>query len=166
VADELAVAPAVGLRIVWDRAAVAAYPDAGATHSAWRLEGDLTPAFSALRVLSAATREGGLLLLAAARPADADGHAEEAVAALLALPDGAAEPVSEALISTEYAADGSIRRVGLELYKEGDDYPVRAAGDAAEDPAAGADPGRRAARLEFRLDGDEGVALYEIVEAA
>ena len=165
-ADELAVAPAEGLRIVWDRDTVAAYPEAGTADPAWRLEGELAPAFSALRVLSAATREGGLLLLAAARPAAAEGHDEEAVAALLAPADGAPEPVSEALISTEYAADGSIRRVGLELYKEDDDYPVRAAGDAAGEPAAGADAGRRVARLEFRLDGAEGIALYEIVEAA
>jgi hypothetical protein len=165
VTDELTLAPAERLRVIWSRGAVAAYASPGEVEPAWRLEGELAPAFSALRVISAATGDGSLLVLASARPAKAAGHDEEAVAAALGEPGEAPEPLSEALLSTEYAADGSIRRLGLELYKQGDDYPVRAAGDAIDTRSSNDDSVRReSARLRFRMDGSEGVALYEIIE--
>jgi hypothetical protein len=89
----------------------------------------------------------------------------DAVAAVLVSPEGAPATVEEALVSTEYAADGAIRRLGLELYKEGDDYPVRGAGDATGAAAADAD-GRDVTELAFRLDGNAGAALHEIVRPA
>ena len=132
-----------------------------------RLEGALAPEFSALRVVSAATADGTLLLLCAARPEAAAHHDEEAVAAILVSPEGEPEAVEEALVSTEYAADGAIRRLGLELYKEGDDYPVRGAGDATDTGAVEAEGARRdGGELAFRLDGSAGAALYEIVHPA
>ena len=165
-ADELALAPAEGIRVIWDRAAVAAYAAGeGEPDPAWRLDGSLTPGFSALRVVSGATADGSVLLLAAARPAAAASHDEEQVAALVAGPDAGAEPIEEALVSTEYAADGSIRRIGLELYKPGDDYPMRGAGDAVRTSLAGTGAERHdISVLDFRLGGSRGVALYEIVQ--
>ncbi len=164
-ADELSLTPAEGLRVVWDRAAVAALVNGdGESQAGWRLEGSLAPGFSTLRVVTGATADGSLLLLCAARPEGAAHHDGEAVAAVVADPEGGMEPISEALVSTEYAADGSIRRLGLELYKPGADYPLRGAGDATRAFSSEADGERRdSAHLSFRLNGSEGVALYEIV---
>jgi hypothetical protein len=157
-ADQVALAPADGLRVIWDR-------DAVGREDAWRLEGTLEPAFAALRVLSGRAADGSLLVLCAARPVAAAHHDEELVAAGLVDPDGEVHEVAEALLSTEYAADGSIRRLGLELYRPEADYPVRAAGDATEGSESTGDGlRRRRAVLDLRLDGSEGTALYEIVE--
>ena len=167
-ADQVRLTPAEGISVAWDTDAVRALvTDESREQPAWRLEGALAPVFSVLRVVSGATADGTLLLLCAARPEAAAHHDEEAVAAVLVSPESAPEAVEEALISTEYAADGAIRRLGLELYKEGDDYPVRGAGDATDTGAAEADGERRdEARLAFRLDGSVGAALYEIVHPA
>ena len=164
-ADELRLTPAEGLTVAWDRAAVAALAGTDGGGAPWRLEGELQPRFSALRVISGATRDGALLFLCAARPAEARNHDEELVSALVVSPEGERHEIEEALVSTEYAADGSIRRLGLELYKEGDDYPVRGAGDATSTPGAG-EGGRAVAELDFRLDGSAGTARYEILRAA
>ncbi len=164
--EELSLTPAEGLRVVWDRATLAALADGGDEPDAgWRLEGSLEPGFTALRVVSGATADGSLLILCAARPEGAAHHDEESVAAIVAEPEGGVVPISEALVSTEYAPDGAIRRLGLELYKEGDDYPLRGAGDATEATSSeGGGERRDSARLSFRLDGSEGAALYEIVQ--
>jgi hypothetical protein len=168
VAEELLLRPAEGIGVVWSRAAAGALargdgePDGG-----WRLDGSLDPGYTALRVITAATADGSALFICAARPEGAAHHDEEAVAATLVDPDGVVATIEEALISTEYGSDGAIRRLGLELYKGGDDYPVRAAGDAAEDLSDRTSGSRHdRARLRFRLAGNEGVALYEIVHRA
>lgn len=162
-ADELTLAPAEGLRVTWDRAALAALPTRDASErSGWRLDGSLEPEFDALRVLSAAAGDGSQLALCAARPAGAANHDEEMVAAAVVDPEGNVHEIEEALVSTEYAADGRVRRVGLELYRPGNEYPLRGAGDAVE-ATSGQGDGRDFARLRFRLDGSEGVAVHEIV---
>jgi hypothetical protein len=165
---EIALAPADGLEVVWDPAAVAALAgDGGADAEPWRLEGSLAPGFAALRVISGATPEGSLVLVCAARPQGAEHHDEDLVAAVVVDPDGESQAISEPLVSTEYAADGSVRRLGLELYKEGDDYPVRGAGDTTSSSSSEADGERRErAELAFRLDGATGRALYETVRPA
>jgi hypothetical protein len=165
-ADELRLSPAEGLTVAWDRAAVAALakPDGG--DAPWRLEGELSPRFGALRVISGATRDGALLVLCAARPERASNHDEELVTAIVVTPEGEAQQIEEALVSTQYAADGSIRRLGLELYKAGDDYPVRGAGDATSATPASGEGGSDVAELDFRLDGSAGTARYEILHAA
>jgi hypothetical protein len=166
VADELRLTPADGVAVVWDRAAVAALATPSAdTGSAWRLEGSIVPGFSLLRVISGATEAGSLLMLCAARPEGAASHADELVAAAGAGPEGELDAIEEALVSTQYAADGSIRRLGLELYKPGEDYPLRGAGDATEASSSEADGERRErAELSLRLDGNPGTASYEIVQ--
>ncbi len=165
---EIALSPADGLRVVWDRDAVTALGRSEAADaSPWRLEGSLAPGFEALRVVSAATGDGHLLLLCAARPNGAEHHDQDHVAAVLVDPAGEPESISEPLVSTEYAADGTVRRLGLELYKEGDDYPVRGAGDATDSTATEDDGERRQrSELAFRLDGGAGHALHEIVRPA
>ena len=154
-----------GVRVRWDARTVAAYASAD-PDPAWALEGTLAPAHSALRVFSGATREGSVLLLAALRPADADAHGDERIGAVLIEAEGNLIGMEEVLLSTEYAGDGAIRRITLELYREGDDYPLRGAGDAIG-TGAGEREGHRidSATLRFRLDGSEGTALYEIVHA-
>ena len=162
-ADELTLAPADGLRVTWDRAALAALPTRDATEQpGWRLDGSLEPAFDALRVLSGAATDGSLLALCAARPTGARNHDADAVAAAVVDPEGNVHEIEEALVSTEYGADGRIRRLGLELYRSGNDYPLRAAGDAVE-ASSGEEEHRDFARLRFRLDGSDGVAVCEIV---
>jgi hypothetical protein len=168
VADELRLAPADGVGVIWDRAAVAAIAKPGAeTGPAWRLDGSLDPGFSLLRVVSGATEAGSLLMLCAARPQGATDHAEELVAALLVSPDGDSEEIEEALISTQYASDGSIRRLGLELYRPGDDYPLRGAGDVTGTSSSEENGARHErAELRLRLDGTPGAAIYELVRRA
>ena len=152
-----------GVRVRWDAGAVAAYASAE-PERAWSLEGSLTPKHSALRVLSGATADGSILLLAAARPAETEAHDSELIGALLVEDGGNVVAMDEVLLSTEYTADGAVRRITLELYREGDDYPLRGGGDAAS-TSAGERDGHRAesATLRFRLDGSEGAALYEIL---
>jgi hypothetical protein len=165
-AEELRLTPAAGLAVTWDLAAVAALAKPGAGEGpVWRLEGELAPRFSVLRVVSGATRDGALLVLCAARPGEAEHHDEELVAASVVPPDGEPQAIEEALVSTEYGADGSIRRLGLELYKENDDYPVRGAGDARSRAGNAGGEGPDLAELEFRLDGSAGAARYEILHA-
>ena len=166
-ADELRLAPADGIAVIWDRAAVAGLGAPGEADPAWRLDGSLDPGFSLLRVVSGATENGSRLMLCAARPLDATHHAEELVAAAVVEPEGDVAEIDEALVSTQYAADGSIRRLGLELYKPGDDYPLRGAGDTTG-TSSSEDNGTRhdRAELSFRLDGSAGAATYEIVRRA
>jgi hypothetical protein len=165
---EIALNPAEGLRVVWDPSAVAALARGeGAGGPSWRLEGSLAPRFESVRVVSGATDAGGLLLLCAVRPRGAQHHDEDLIAAVVVDPAGESKQISEPLVSTEYAADGSVRRLGLELYSDGDDYPVRGAGDAAGFTSTEADGERRErAELALRLDGEAGRALYEIVRPA
>lgn len=158
---ELVLEPAPGLAVRFESGPAGPEPEP----PAWRIEGELEPRHSALRVLAAALADGSLLVLAAARPADASDHEAESVRALVVGAGGEREEIEEALVSTEYGADGRIRRVGLELYRPDEDYPLRAAGDAtASERLAGARPGDRSL-LDFRLEGRRGRAAYEIVRA-
>lgn len=165
VAEGLTLELATGLGLSWDPETARAYAGDGETSErAWRLDGALEPAHSALRVLSAATEDGSALVLAAARPEGADGHDEETITAILVDVKGEVTRFEEALLSTQYAMDGSVRRIGLELYEAGQDYPLRGAGDATSTSASDEGGSRcERAELRFRLDGSHGVALYEIL---
>ncbi len=129
----------------------------------WSLAGSLTPGNSALRVLTA-TVDGALLMLASVRPQGADAHDEEKVTALLLENGGKRTEFDEVLLSTQYDSAGSVRRVGLELYPEGDDYPSRGAGDTIE-LGRGPEGDHSIAKLDFRFDGRRGTAVYEIIHA-
>ena len=164
-AEGIAIEPAPGIRVVWDDLAETRSALSAEEPSApWRLEGELGSSHTALKVLTASAGKGSLLLLAGARPDGADGHDAESPHAVLISGSDELTPIEEALISTQYSASGAIERVGLELYAEGDDYPVRGAGDVRR--ASAADEGafrREHAWLDFRLDGEVGAAILDIV---
>ena len=165
--EGIAIELAPGVRVVWDDLEQARTDLAAQEATArWRLDGDLRPSHSALRVLTGAPGNGSLILLAAARPADADGHDTENPQAVLVPRSGDLKPIDEALLSTQYSADGRIERIGLELYAKDDDYPIRGAGDVRRAAAAEKDSLRREqAWLDFRLDGEPGDAILDIVWA-
>lgn len=160
-ADELSLSAADGVRVIWDRHALGTLASRNGSGRAARLEGSLGRDWDSVRIVSGAAADGSLLALCAARPAGAANHDTDAVAATVVDPEGAVHEIEEALLSTEYSADGRVRRFGVELYRPGNDYPLRAAGDAIEDDGDG-----DAVILTFRLDGSEGTALYEIVRQA
>jgi hypothetical protein len=119
------------------------------------------------RSIGIAFSDGGLLALTAVRPPASAGHGDEVVAAVLCGPDGAPLEVSEALLSTEYGADGVQRRATLELWTDGEEgQPLRGAGTLISS-ASVRRPGLSAEIAFFRwsLDGRDGLGHYEIVRA-
>ena len=95
----------------------------------WELEGELDwDEIEVVRVLTARFEDGRCLALAAIHPAGAEGHGDDAIAGVL-VSDDEPEALAEALVSTEYGADGEVRRIGLELYHEHEGLPLRVAGD-------------------------------------
>jgi hypothetical protein len=145
------------------RAADQADP-AGEPH--WRLaETPDWESIESLRVLTAAFGETALLIVIA-RPAGAEGTDEEAVAGLRLSPAGA-EAIEETLVSTEYDADGAVRRVGAELWP-GAGIARRLAADRSGEPVESAADGvrREAVAMAFRLDGVAGSGMHELLRAA
>jgi len=117
------------------------------------------------RSIGIAFSDGGLLALSAVRPETAEGHGEEAVAAVLCGPDGAPAEVAETLLSTEYGPDGVQRRATLELWIDAEDgQPLRGAGTLISASTV-RHPGLRAEIAFFRwsLEGREGLGHYEVV---
>src|SRR5436190_13020371 len=82
------------------------------------------------RSIAVAFSDGGLLALSAARPDGAGDHGAEEIVAALVGPEGEAVPIEEALLSTQYDADGRHRRATLELWPEGEAQPPLRAGGA------------------------------------
>ena len=71
----------------------------------------------------------------------------------------------EVLLSTEYGASGAPRGSGSRCIEEPDGYALRGAGDAnarAGRDRVGRHGGARSRSLDFRLDGEDGAAVYEI----
>lgn len=167
--EPVALELAPGVRVVWDTEAVRELAPAGASEprQLWTLEGSLD-GYSLLRVFSGAVEDGRLVLFAAVRPGEAREHGEELVAAAVVGPEGP-RAAEEPLLSTEYAQDGSPRRVTLELWLTDEDYPLRGAGDATAvaHQERGEDGYSRAgAALSFRFEGGRGTASYEITRKA
>lgn len=111
--------------------------------------------------------DGGLLALTASSPGGGDGHGEEEVAAVLCDPDGAPLLLEEALLSTEYGADGVQRRATLELWQDPEaGQPLRGAGTLISSTAVSRG-GRRSQIAFFRwsVEGREGLGHYEIARA-
>ncbi len=109
--------------------------------------------------------DGGLFALTAVRPAGADGHGDEEVAAVMCDPDGAPIEFDETLLSTEYGDDGVQRRATLELWPDGENgAPLRGAG-ALISSASVRRQGLNAEVAFFRwsVEGREGLGHYEIV---
>jgi len=155
-----------GARVEWDpdRLTALATPAPGQpAEPVWRL--DVEPDWAtieSLRLISAAFDDGRLLAVVALRPPDAEGHDETDVRGALVQANGEVVELAEALLSTEYDADGAPTRIGLELYTYADAIPLRVAADRAGDDSPHAD-GRRAIPMSFRLEGTSGAGLLEVV---
>jgi hypothetical protein len=133
----------------------------------WTLAGEIDwDEIEAIRLLGGRFEDGRTLAVGAIRPAGADGHGDEIAIGALRDEEGPV-PLEEVLISTEYDAAELPRRVGLELFREGEKIPLRVAGDVRN--AASLEEGavhRLRAILELRLDGTPGVGVYEILTAS
>jgi hypothetical protein len=136
--------------------------------SPWSFERQPAEPPPLLRVLSAALDDGTALGLASAMPPGSAGHGDEEVGAFVVRPGRDPEPIAEALLSTEYDAEGRVRRAGLELWTGESGPPARGAADREVTGVAvtrGALAGE-AVPMAFRLDGVEGVAVYELLRPA
>jgi hypothetical protein len=150
------------LRFEWPVARLETF-DGSETDPLWELAGPLDwDEIELLRVFSGRLDDGRAIALVALRPAGAAGHGDDAVAAVL-LDGGETKSLAEALLSTEYGADGEARRIGLELYPEDQGLPLRVAGDVTgvdEFPAGGTERKRIALRLRA---GSEGTGILDVV---
>ena len=158
---ELAVRDAV-VRFLWAPAPGADTEDA--VPSPWRLESE--PDWKRLeniRLVSAAFDDGAALGLASLRARGARGHGDDAVVARVIDADGQEKVASEALVSVEYDAEGTPRRLGLELWIDPDSPPLRVAADREGDSPIESERGRQAIPMTFRLDGTAGSGRYEIL---
>ena len=168
VAIELTDPAGEPLRIEWTTEALAALDPAASDQApVWRLGGELDwDEVEALRVVSGRLDDGRLLAIAAVRPVDARGHGEEVVAGVLGDSTGF-DPLAEALLSTEYGSDGLPGRVGVELYREGGELPVRIAADVTA-TAAGEQGGvrRTSAALALRASGSAGAGILDVLTRA
>jgi hypothetical protein len=123
------------------------------------------------RTVSAWLGEDLTVSLTAVRPAGADDHAAEAVAA--AILDRDEEGVSRALdvadprLSTTYDDEGRQRQAGLELWVDENGYPRRAAGEIT--CGTSLDLGRLrldCAFFRWRMEGREGFGRYDVLRRA
>ncbi len=117
------------------------------------------------RFVTAATDEGSLLHVVAVRPQAATPHGDELVAGQIAdqQGDNGATPFEEVRLSTIYGPDGLPRTAGAELYRPGDEFPSRLAGEAVSGSVV--DLGDTAVAISFfrwTLVGRPGWGTYEI----
>jgi hypothetical protein len=134
------------------------------TKSPWALESE--PDWSQLegiRLVSARFDDGAVLGVAALRPREGRGHGDDVVIARLLESDGEETTTSDALVSVEYDAGGTPRRLGIELWPESDSPPRRIAADREAESEARSAEGRDAVAMRFRLDGTGGSGLYEVL---
>ena len=111
------------------------------------------------RFVSAAAPGGRFLSVAASRPATAAAHGDELVGGQIvdAESGGEPNPLETVRLSTVYDSEGVPRKVGLELYRPGEELPERAAGEAVW-----AAPGISFVR--WNLAGSPAWGTYEIEE--
>lgn len=114
------------------------------------------------RSVAVAFADGGLLALAACRPAGAAGHGEEEMNAVLSDPAGELS-LGEALISTEYDERGRHRRATLELWTQ-EAAPLRGAGTIISGATLEVAELRvEIAFFRWSVNGRPGLGRYEIV---
>jgi hypothetical protein len=156
------------LRFEWRPDAFAALDaSAPSDEPVWTLGGELDwDEIDSLRVLTARLGDGRLLAVVALRPAGAEGHGDDLVAA--AIGDGESfAGVDEPLLSTEYDAEGRPRRLGLELYPGEDGLALRIAADvAAVTSSATGGAARVAAALTVRSPAGAGAGAFDLLTRA
>ncbi|MGH2926473.1 MAG: hypothetical protein ACRDK1_10950 [Solirubrobacterales bacterium] len=159
------------LRLVWDpglAALSASEEPASAVRSAWHADpGPDWERAESLLLVSAVFEDGHSLALAALRPRKAQGHDHDQ---LLHRLEFSGDPVemTEALLSTEYDAEGHIRRIGIELWIDPEAPPLRLGGDRDGEARADRDgPARREiAAMSYQLDGAPGFGTCEMLRPA
>jgi hypothetical protein len=124
----------------------------------------VTGGFEVVREVAAWFESGDGLALAAFRPAGAAGQDEDVISAAVLDPGGSA-PVEDPRLSTTYAADGWVRRAGLELWLGGDEDQqlVRRAAGQATGARGAADAGAvevRAELFRWHSHGRDGAGVY------
>lgn len=153
--------------IGWNLAAVAMLGGAEPTSEAlWRVDPAPAPGGS-LRVLSARFTDGRRLLLAGLRPRGTRDHGDELLAGAL-LAGAEVSALDEVLLSTEYDARGSARRVSLEaaFFEPEDDAGeptgrLRVAGERRQAGLITAEDSIERVALDVRSTGIRGVGLLE-----
>jgi hypothetical protein len=119
------------------------------------------------RTLSAWLGADRAVMLAAARPARARGHGEEAVAGWL-VDVGDPQPINEPRLSTTYDGDLHQQRAGLELWMdEESEFPRRASGQVLCGTTLElGDVLLETAFFGWRMEGREGVGRYDVMRRA
>ena len=156
------------LLVEWEAEALAALvaPTADA-EPVWRLSGEVDwDEIEGLRIVSGRLGAERLLAIASLRPKGAEGHGEEALAGALGSVTQF-DQLDEVLLSTEYGADGAVRRIGLELYRDEAVLPLRIAGDViARNREVSGGVRRDSAAFELRGGGDEGIGILDVLTSA
>jgi len=125
-----------------------------------RWDGDPADGAELVRHVSVPVAGDGAILMIATRPAGADDHATESVAAWRLDPGEDPSPFVESLLSTQYDDDGKPTRAGLELWPADPDAPAtRAAGSRALSATA---DGVTATLMHTSAEGTAGVGGYLI----
>lgn len=153
------------VKIEWDADALIGAGDASGRP--WSIGAPIAwDAIATVRLLSADFDDGSVLVLVAVRPDAASGHGDESIGAVFRDRKGDDAELEQALLSTEYGPDGEPTRVGIELHLEGEEIPLRVAGDAQGVDSAIEDAmARSVTELTMRLDGTNGRGTLEILRA-
>ena len=153
------------LRIEWSAEALASLVTPQTEpEPAWHLGGELDwDELDGVRIISARVGADLLLAVCALRPKGASGHGEEIVAGAAGDVE-AFERLDETLVSTEYGADGAVRRLGLELYRGTGGFPIRVAGDVIASSSERHGAVRRdTATFELRSAGEQGIGVLDVL---
>jgi hypothetical protein len=164
---EFAAPSGAALRLEWSAEALLELGADAGPEPLWTLGGELDwDQIDRLRTVSARLDDDSLIAVAALRPAGSDGHGDELVAGALGNADGL-ERLDETLLSTETGPDGTLRRIGLELWRGDGGIAVRVAGDVT-DAGEGGPAGirRRWSRLAVRSAGRTGTGVIDTLSAA
>ncbi len=148
-----------------DPAALGPLASGEPAESPWRLAvGPDWERFESLRLLAAGFKDGSVAAVVAMRPHGSSGHDSDQVSAVFAEGGDAVSDPHEVLLSTETDAEGRVRRVGVEVWTSEEPPPHRLAADRAESSTSEADGvERESVRMDARLDGETGAALFEVL---
>jgi len=133
-----------------------------------RWPGEPDGRFESVRLVAAGFSAEHAVGLAAVRPPGAKGQERDVVAAV-SLGEREGVSVFDPRLSTTYAGDGALRRVGIELWlgetEEGEQYPHRVAGEPSGEPLAleADDLELHAYGLTCHSRGEDGSGVYVLI---